>query len=97
MNLVYHRSVRHDVSAVIAYYDRVGGSALGDAFFAELNEQIQAVRLNPSSFHRVSGELRRANLHRFPYHVLFRWVGDTIRVLVVRHHRRHPDHGLERR
>jgi len=41
-------------------------------------------------------ELRRANLKRFPYHFLFRVVGDCVRILVVRHHRRHPEYGVER-
>jgi hypothetical protein len=42
----------------------------------------------------------RLVLHRrvrsVPYHFLYRVVGDCVRVLVVRHHRRHPDYGLER-
>jgi hypothetical protein len=37
------------------------------------------------------------NLHRFPYHFLFRVVGHDVRILVVRHHRRHPSLGIRRR
>lgn len=97
MNLLYHRSVQRDVSEVIAYYDRAGGAELGDAFFAELTAQVQAAQSRPEKFHPVAGKLRRANLHRFPYHFLFRCSGDTIRILVVRHNRRHPAYGIERR
>ncbi len=32
MNLIYHRDVQRDVTAVLDYYDAVGGPALGDAF-----------------------------------------------------------------
>ena len=38
----------------------------------------------------------RANLKRFPYHFLFKELPDGIRVMLVRHHRRHPDFGVER-
>ena len=73
------------------------GPALSDAFFSELMAQVENARLRPLKFHRFNGELRRGNLARFPYHFLFRCVGDTVRILVVRHNRRHPDHGAERR
>jgi hypothetical protein len=39
----------------------------------------------------------RVNLRRFPYHFLFRIVGDSVRILVVRHDRRHPSFGIRRR
>ncbi|MBL9187274.1 MAG: hypothetical protein JNK23_07340 [Opitutaceae bacterium] len=97
MNLVYHRSVQRDVSQVVAYYDQAGGLELGDAFFTELMAQVQAARRQPTRFHPFRGEFRRANLSRFPYHFLFRWAGDSVRILVVRHNRRHPDYGLGRR
>jgi toxin ParE1/3/4 len=97
VKLVYHRSVQRDVSAVIADYDQARGSELGDAFFAESMTQVQAARRQPAKFHRFKGELRRANLSRFPYHFLFRCTSDTIRILAVRHHRRHPGYGTDRR
>jgi plasmid stabilization system protein ParE len=96
MKLIYHRSVQSDVSAVLAHYDEVGGPALGDAFFAELMAYVGLVLENPARFHPVDGDLRRANLSRFPYHFLYRIYGDTVRILVVRHNQRHPDYGIKR-
>ena len=97
MNLIYHRSVQSDVSAVLDYYDEVGGPALGDAFFDEFMAHVALALENPIRFHPVEGDLRRANLDRFPYHFLYRIHGDTLRILVVRHHHRDPSHGLKRR
>jgi hypothetical protein len=97
MNLIYHRSVQRDVSVVIAYYDQAGGAGLGDAFLAELLSQVQIARAQPTTFHSFQGELRRGDLSRFLYHFLFRCTGNTVRVLVVRHNRRHPDFGIRRR
>jgi plasmid stabilization system protein ParE len=37
-------------------------------------------------------------VHRFPFSIVFRLINDdTIRILVIRHHRRHPRFGLSRR
>jgi hypothetical protein len=44
----------------------------------------------PESFAVRERDLHRVNLQRFPYHFWFRVVDDTVRVLVVRHHRRRP-------
>ena len=97
MTLAYHRSVQRDVSEVLAYYDEVGGPELGDAFFAEFMAYVAHVIEYPMRFHPVEDDLRRVNLDRFPYHFLYRIHGETIRILVVRHHHRHPDYGTQRR
>lgn len=96
MNVIYHPGVQQDVSAVLDYYDQVAGTELGDAFFSELMAHVESARSQPTKFHPVEGDLRRVNLDRFPYHFLFRIQGDTVRILVVRHHRRHPLYGRQR-
>lgn len=96
MNLIYHRNVQSDVSTVLNYYDAAGGPGLGDAFFDEFMAYVALTLENPTRFHPVDGDLRRANLNRFPYHFLYRIQGDTIRILVLRHHHRNPNYGLQR-
>lgn len=52
----------------------------------------------PESFSIWERDIRRANLRRFPYHFLFRVVGHEVRILIIRHHHRHPslDPGVDR-
>jgi hypothetical protein len=97
MKLVFNRNVQKDVTAILAYYDEAGGSKLGDTFFAELMAHVKMAKADPTRFHPVSNELRRVNLSRFPYHFLFRLKANTVRVLVVRCHTRHPSFGLTRK
>lgn len=97
MKLRYHPLVQRDVSEIIGFYDEAGGAKLGDAFFAELEAPVAAICARPTRYPHVDQIRRRANLRRFPYHVLYRTVGETVRVLIVRHHRRHPKFGLARR
>lgn len=51
---------------------------------------------NPDRSHSIKPGLHRANPNRFPYHVIYREIQGGIRVILVRHHRRHPQFGMER-
>lgn len=97
MRLVLHPKVASDIRAIMEYYERVANPALADDFYNELRRFMLKAAERPESFSVRESDLRRANLIRFPYHFLFRVVGDSVRILVVRHNRRHPSHGTQRR
>ncbi len=96
MTVTLHRSVRAEVDKIMDRYEAVAGPHLADEFYSELYSLFRKASQNPRRFRIIEGDLRRANLKRFPYHFLFRVIGDSVRVLVVRHHRRHPSLGLKR-
>ncbi len=96
MRLAYHPLVQRDVREILRYYDRIS-PRLGDEFWAELSRLVELVSDNPHRFHFADRGLRRANMRRFPYHLLFRVKADGIRVIVVRHDKRHPSYGTGRR
>ena len=96
MRLVLHPQVRSDIHQIMDYYERVANPKLADDFYDELRGLLAAAE-QPEQFAIRERDLRRVNLRRFPYHFLFRIVGDSARVLVVRHHRRHPSLGVQRR
>lgn len=97
MNLHFHRAVQTDVRQALEYFDREGGTRLGDRFFAEVQATKDRIAANPTHFGFFTDDLRRARLKVFRYHFLFRIVGDDVRILVLRHNRRHPEFGLTRR
>jgi toxin ParE1/3/4 len=96
MRLVLHPKVHSDVHAIMEYYERVANPELADDFYSELRRFMLKAVERPEAFSIRERDLRRVNLHRFPYHFLFRIVGDAARILVVRHHRRHPSAGIRR-
>lgn len=96
MEIVYHPLVRRDVEEVLAYYQKVS-ERLADEFHDELRSEINEAAENPLKFPPVDQNFRRANLKRFPYHVLFDLSPDRLRVMLVRHHKRHPRYGLLRK
>jgi plasmid stabilization system protein ParE len=97
MRLVFHPQVYADIDAIMAYYEQAASPELADEFYAELRHFLEKAAEKPESFSVRARDLRRANLRRFPYHFLLRVTRDAVRILVVRHHRRHPSTGVQRR
>jgi plasmid stabilization system protein ParE len=97
MRLEVHPRVYSDIDQIMERYERVATRQLADEFYAEVRRLMVAAAKNPKRFAVRERDIRRANLKRFPFHFLFRIVGETVRILVVRHHRRHPSYGMGRR
>ena len=76
-------------------YQAVSGKLAGE-FKAELRRMVAIAAANPKRFHPIQPGFHRANLKRFPYHFIYREIAEGIRVTLVRHHRRHPESGMER-
>jgi plasmid stabilization system protein ParE len=96
MRVEFHPQTDTDLNDAISYYNE-HRPGLGDALRAEAYAAIDRILLKPKQYTVVEHDIRRCFLHRFPYSVLFRTVSDDlVRILVIRHHRRHPDFGLKR-
>ena len=97
MRLILHPQVYSDIDKIMEYYERTATPELAHEFYVELRHFLAEAAARPESFSIRERDLRRVNLNRFPYHFLFRVAGDIVRILVVRHHRRHPSFGIGRR
>ena len=96
MKVEYHPSVRRDVREALDHYS-TESERLADDFWNELLAGINEAAANPELHHFDLCALRRFNLNRFPYHFLYRTGNDRIRVLVLRHDKRHPSFGVKRK
>ncbi|WP_338288233.1 hypothetical protein [Luteolibacter sp. LG18] len=97
MEVVFHRRIQADLRSALAFYETEGGCRLGDRFFAEAEDAVAAALKNPKSFHFAAEGLRRVATKTFPYHFLYEEDAQRIRFLVLRHDKRHPRFGLNRR
>lgn len=95
MSFIFHRLVQRDLRVVLQYYEE-GGALLADRFFTELELLVSEIHQSPNKFHKISHDIRRANMAQFPYHLLFRCHGTRVRILILRHHKRNPKFGLNR-
>ena len=93
---IYSSAAHRDVRRALDYYKREAGVEVANDFIDQLESKVAKILQSPESFHVVTKDLRCANLNRFPYQIVYRVVKSTIRVVSIRHHKRHPDFGLDR-
>ena len=65
----------------------------GRDFIADLERVERFIRMNPSLYPRVEGDIHRANLRRFPYSLFYVVDGETVTVLSCFHQHRDPGTG----
>lgn len=96
MTVEYHPAVERDLADVRDYYEQ-RSPGLGREFVDEFEKQVLRIASAPTRWMVVTRDIRRSLMRRFPYVIYFRTVApDRIRVTVVKHQRRHPQHGRER-
>jgi plasmid stabilization system protein ParE len=76
-----------DLEDAARWYDHER-PGLAERFLSDVDRTLNRVREWPFQFPTVSGEVRRALLHTFPYAVYFRASEDLVVVLAVLHLRR---------
>lgn len=92
----YHSETVTDLNEAVDWYESIEPGS-GSNFRAEIYAAVNRIREEPSRHVHVKRDVRQCLVRRFPYSVLFRPVGDdVVRILVIRHHRRRPELGLDR-
>jgi plasmid stabilization system protein ParE len=98
MSLRFHPRVQHDINEVLDYYaDRSLTAA--DRFWDDLHLRFREIEQQPRRFpflHQPRG-LRRAQLSRFPYLIVYYESPGGVKITCVKHEKRHPAFGMSRR
>lgn len=96
MNLRYHELARKEILAIVEHYAAIRAELAAD-FLTELAVAIDAILAEPPLFEQAGPGVHRYLLKRFPYGIYYRFLnGNSVRVIVVRHHSRHPNLGMRR-
>ena len=96
MSYSLHRGAELDLLEAARFYRQEGGPKLASRFLDEY-ARVVALIVEFPGLGTPADEVRRVHiLHDFPYSVIYRDEGESIRVLVVRSQYRDPDHGESR-
>lgn len=98
MKLRFHKAVQREADEAVSWYqDQRHG--LGGEFYDELIRSLDKIAEAPDhfSFWLRSKTVRRAQMKRFPYDLLFEIRPDKVKVLCLRHRKRHPNYGSQRK
>ena len=92
-----HPKVDDDLVEAMEYYEREAVPELAVEFYAEFRRCADQIGRRAKSLPVTEAGLRRMNLHRFPFHILFEVLNDNeVEVYTVKHDHRHPDFGTDR-
>lgn len=88
--VVLRRRAVADLGSIFHWYETERQN-LGHEFLSEFQQIAASIQEFPQSFVHVNGKVRRANLKRFPYLVLYQQESKRIVVLAVIHQARNPN------
>lgn len=96
MNFEFHPEAAEEFEAAVDWYEarEIG---LGLDFAAEIHAAIQRAAAMPDAWTRLTGNVRRVLVNRFPYGVLYEPVNTRLFVLAIMHLRREPGYWIARR
>ena len=93
---IFTSAANRDVKRALDYYKSIAGVKVAENFIDQIESKVVRILRNPNSYRIVKNDLRCADLDRFPYQIVYRIGSGSIRILSVRHHKQHPDFGLDR-
>lgn len=95
MKLIIHPEASAEIQEEATYYeDKQAG--LGLEFLDEVDAAIDTVLSMPHAFPKRRKNIRMYVFKRFPFSLLYRITNETLEVLVVRHHARRENYGMNR-
>ena len=95
MNINYLKLAKLEFHDSIKYYEQQEKD-LGKKLSDDIQASINRIKNFPNSYQKVSNQIRRCTLHRFPYNILYLFEEDTILIIAIAHQHRIPDYWVDR-
>jgi len=96
MRVILHPGAERDVEEAAEFYEREGSAAVAARFILEF-KAVSTLLLQHPEIGSPRAEGRRGlSMKVFPYTVIYRVTNYEIKVLVVKHDRKHPRYGASR-
>ena len=92
-----HRQAETDLTEAFRFYRREASKGVASRFLNEFEQVARVLEELPSLGTPTDDGRRSFPLTHFPYSIIYREDHGGIRILVVRHQHRDPDHGEGRR
>lgn len=89
MKHIYRPAAAADIEQAYTWYEKER-EGLGEEFLAEVHITLQSALEWPEAYPVVHRSTRRVLVHRFPYGLYYRVIGDLIAVVACFHTSRDP-------
>jgi toxin ParE1/3/4 len=91
MRVVLGDEARSELREAAAWYRKIS-KRLARRFGDEIKAAVALVAADPLRRLEIEPGIRRVLLRKFPYALLYTVEGNRVVVLVLKHHKRHPDY-----
>jgi plasmid stabilization system protein ParE len=95
MRVVSHPEAADELEAAALWYEE-RQPGLGDAFLDQFERTLRRIVAEPQRWHKIRGDNRKLNFHRFPYAIVYSVSADAIYIKAVMHLHRRPFYWLGR-
>jgi len=95
MRVVSHPEADQELEAAALWYDE-RQPGLGDDFLDEFERTLGRIVAEPERWHKIRGDNRKLNFHRFPYAIVYSVRENAIYIKAVKHLHRRPFYWKER-
>src|SRR6266404_2728156 len=95
MELRFHVAALEELDGAIRHYDGIR-AGLGQELHREVMKTIEAIRENPKIGGSVGADIRRRNVARFPYGIIFKATDSDVTIYAIMHHKRKPGYWRKR-
>ena len=95
MRYAFHSEAEIEFLDAIDYYE-LCSSGLGYDFAIEVHSTLQNILSFPKAWPILGKDIRRCQLHRFPYGIIYSEHDDIIYILAVMHLHRRPTYWQDR-
>jgi toxin ParE1/3/4 len=92
----FHRAAERELAAAMEVGEE-RGTGLGDDLLDEVERVVALLCEFPDLGERLDDKRRRFPLRRFPFGIIFRVDGETLRILAVAHRRQRPGYWRKRK
>lgn len=94
--VTFHELAEAELNEAAEYYESEV-SGLGEALIAEVERSVELIRTHTEACPRILQCVLRNILRKFPYCVLYSFVGNQIRILAIASQKRRPFYWSRRR
>jgi plasmid stabilization system protein ParE len=95
VNVRFLRTAQSELQQAVAYYE-LQASGLGDTFFLEVLSATDRISEFPAAWQIVDASIRRYQLNRSPYALVYTEEGADIVILSVAHLHKRPERWRDR-
>ncbi len=96
MKVTLHPAAEQDIHDAAVFYEREGSPLVAARFVAEFRRLAVLLTQQPDIGSARGAGRRGFSMSVFPYTVIYRASAEEIKILVVKHDRKHPGFGSKR-